>query len=90
LEQGRTKNYNNLSFSVNYLPTVLKPKAKAFSVIVLSVTNILGFNNIYSYNFSVNGQNKMAVSPPAKRFIYLGYFVSLGIDRTQDEINNHL
>jgi vitamin B12 transporter len=90
IESGRTKDYNNLSFSVNYLPTIGKPKAKAFSVFVFSVTNVLGFNNVYNYNFSVNGQNKVAVTPPAKRFIYVGYFVSLGIDRTQDEINNHL
>ena len=89
-EQGRTKDYNNLSLSLNYLPSILKPNAKAFSVFVLSITNILGFNNVYAYNFSVNGQNKVAVTPTSKRFIYLGYFVSLGIDRTQDEINNHL
>lgn len=90
LEQGRTKDYNNLSFSVNYLPSIGKTNAKAFSVFIFSVTNILGFNNVYSYNFSVNGQNKVVVTPPSKRFIYLGYYVSLGIDRTQDDINNHL
>ena len=89
-EQGRTKPYNNLSLSINYLPSIGKTNAKAFSVFVFSVTNILGFNNVYNYNFSVNGQNKVAVTPPYKRFIYLGYFVSLGIDRTDDEINNHL
>lgn len=90
LELGRTKDYNNLSFSVNYLPSIGKTNSKAFSVFIFSVTNILGFNNVYSYNFSVNGQNKVAVTPPSKRFIYLGYYVSLGIDRTQDDINNHL
>jgi len=90
LETGRTKDYNNLSLSINYLPSIGKTNPKAFSVFVFSVTNVLGFDNVYNYNFSVNGQNKVAVSPPAKRFIYLGYFVSLGIDRTQDEINNHL
>ena len=90
LGQGRTKDYNNLSFSINYLPTIGKEKAKSFSVIVFSITNILGFNNVYNYNFSVNGQNKVAVTPPSKRFFYLGYFVSFGIDRTQDNINNHL
>jgi vitamin B12 transporter len=90
IENGRTKDYNNLSLSINYLPSIGKTNAKAFSVFVFSVTNVLGFNNVYNYNFSVNGQNKVAVTPPAKRFIYLGYFVSLGIDRTQDEINNHL
>jgi hypothetical protein len=90
IDKGRTKDYNNLSVSVNYLPSVAKLNAKAFSVFVFSVTNVLGFNNVYNYNYSVNGQNKVAVSPPSKRFFYLGYFVSLGVDRTQDEINNHL
>jgi hypothetical protein len=89
-EQGRTKSYNDVSVSLNYLPTVFNPKAKAFSVFVLSVTNVFGFKNVYAYNFSVNGQNKLAVTPPSRRFIFIGYFVSLGIDRTQDEINNHL
>ena len=87
---GRTRDYNNLSFSVNFLPSLGKPKAKAFSVLVFSVTNLLGVENVYNYNFSVNGKNKVAVTPPSRRFLYLGYFVSLGIDRTQDEINNHL
>jgi vitamin B12 transporter len=90
IDNGRTKDYNNLSFSVNFLPSIGKINAKAFSVFVFSVTNILGFNNVYNYNYSVNGQNKVAITPPSKRFIYLGYFVSLGIDRTQDDINNHL
>jgi hypothetical protein len=90
LDQGRTKNYNNLSLSVNYLPSIGKVNAKSFSVIVLSVTNVLGFNNIYNYNYSVDGQNKLPVTPASKRFFYLGYFVSFGIDRTQDDINNHL
>lgn len=90
IDKGRTKDYNNLSVSVNYLPSIGKTNAKAFSVFVFSVTNVLGFSNVYNYNYSVNGQNKVAVTPPSKRFIYLGYFVSLGVDRTQDEINNHL
>lgn len=88
--KGRTKDYNNLSFSVNFLPSIGKINARAFSVFIFSVTNILGFNNVYTYNFSVNGLNKIAVTPPSKRFFYLGYFVSFGIDRTQDNINNHL
>jgi vitamin B12 transporter len=88
--EGRTKDYNNLSLSVNYLPNIGNTKAKAFGVLVLSVTNVLGFNNVYTYNYSANGKNKIAVTPPAKRFFYLGYFISLGIDRTEDAINNHL
>ncbi|MEO6682366.1 MAG: carboxypeptidase-like regulatory domain-containing protein [Ginsengibacter sp.] len=88
--EGKTKNFNDLSLSVNYLPAIGKQNAKAFTVIVLSVTNVLGANNIYSYRFSANGNNQLAVTPPAKRFIYIGCFMSLGIDRTEDAINNHL
>ncbi|HEY9340919.1 MAG TPA: TonB-dependent receptor [Hanamia sp.] len=89
-EQGRTKDYNDLSLSVNYLPSIGKTNAKSFTVFVLSVTNVIGFNNVYSYNFSANGKNKVAVLPPAKRFLYLGCFISVGIDRTQDAIDNSL
>ena len=89
-EQGRTKDYNDLSLSVNYLPSIGKANAKSFTVFVLSLTNVTGFNNVYSYNFSANGKNKIAVIPPAKRFLYLGCFISMGIDRTQDAIDNHL
>ena len=89
-DKGRTKDYNSLSLSLNYLPTIGKRNAKGFTVIVLSLTNVLGANNIYTYNYSANGNNKVAVTPPSKRFLYLGCFVSLGIDRTQDAIDNHL
>ncbi len=89
-DEGRTKDYNSLSLSVNYLPSIGNVNAKGFTVIVLSVTNVLGANNVYSYNYSANGKNKVAVTPPSKRFLYLGCFISLGIDRTQDAIDNHL
>ncbi len=89
-DQGRTKDYNSLSLSVNYLPSIGKTNARSFTVIVLSLTNVLGANNVYTYNYSANGQNKVAVTPPSKRFFYLGCFISLGIDRTEDAINNNL
>ena len=89
-EEGRTKSFNDLSLSINYVPSVGKPNAKSFGVLVLSLTNVLGAKNIYTYHFSANGQNKLAVTPPAKRFFYVGCFISLGIDRTEDVINNHL
>ncbi len=89
-DAGHTKDYNNLSLSLNYLPTIGKPKAKGFTVFVLSLTNVLGANNVYTYNYSASNENKIAVTPPSKRFFFLGCFVSLGVDRTQDNIDNHL
>ncbi len=90
MDEGKTKDFNSISLSLNYLPNIGKTNAKSFGVLVLSVTNVLGFNNIYSYNYSANGQNKVAVLPAAKRFYFIGYFISLGIDRTEDAINSHL
>lgn len=89
-DQGHTNDYNDLSLSVNYLPGIGKANARSFTVFVLSLTNVLGANKIYTYNYSANNQNKVAVTPPSKRFLYLGCFISFGIDRSQDEINNHL
>ena len=89
-EEGRTINYYSLSFSLNYLPNLDKTNKKAFLVWVLSLTNVLGQQQVYGYNFSANNNNKIAVIPPSKRFLYLGCFISFGIDRTQDAINNNL
>ncbi|MGI8581998.1 MAG: TonB-dependent receptor [Chitinophagaceae bacterium] len=86
-DAGRTKDFNSLSFSANYLPNIGQAKAKRFSVVVFSVNNVLGNNNIFSYNYSYNGLNKQSVTPPSKRFYYLGWFISFGIDRTGDKIN---
>lgn len=89
-DEGRTKDYNSMSFSLNYLPDLGKTNTKRFTVIVFSITNVLGTSNIYNYNYSYNGLNKQPILPPYKRFFYLGCFISFGIDRSQDAINNNL
>ena len=89
-DAGKTINYNSMSFSVNYLPGLGKKNPKSFAVWVLGVTNVLGQNQVYNYNYSADGSRKEAVVPPSKRFVFIGCFVSFGIDRTQDAINNNL
>ena len=89
-DAGKTINYNSMSFSVNYLPSLGKKNAKAFVVWVLGINNVLGQNQVFSYNYNNDGSRKEAVTPPSKRFIFLGCFLSFGIDRTQDAINNNL
>ncbi|MEO6548721.1 MAG: TonB-dependent receptor [Ferruginibacter sp.] len=89
-DQGKTINYNSMSFSVNYIPGLGKTNAKAFTVWVLGINNVLGQKQVYSYNYSNNGNRKEAVTPPSKRFVFIGCFISFGIDRTQDAINNNL
>ncbi len=88
-DAGRTKDFNSMSVSVNYLPNIGKTGASKFTVLVFSVNNVLGSNNIYTYNYSYSGR-KEAVVPPSKRFFYLGMFISFGIDRSEDAINNNL
>jgi vitamin B12 transporter len=89
-DQGTTKDYHSLGFSMNYVPSVGKTNPKLFWVLVASVTNVLGYDPVYGYHFSYNGSNKEPIGPPAKRFYFIGAFFSWGVDRTQDAINNNL
>ena len=89
-DAGKTINYNSMSFSVNYLPGIGKKNSKTFVVWVLGINNVLGQNQIYNYNYNYDGSRKEAVTPPSKRFLFIGCFLSFGIDRSQDAINNNL
>ncbi len=89
-ETGKTKDYNSLNFSAEYVPSIGNPKAKTFVVLFASVSNVLGYNAVYGYNFSYSGQYKQAITPPANRFYFIGCFLSWGVDRSQDAINNNL
>ncbi|MGS0747942.1 TonB-dependent receptor [Halpernia sp. GG3] len=88
--EGKLKDFSSLNFSLNYLPNLGKKNPKAFTVLVLSVSNILGQKNIYGYNFSNNGMQSSAVVPPVNTFIFIGAFISFGQDKTNDTINNNL
>lgn len=88
--EGKLKDYSGLNFSLNYLPNLGKKDSKAFTVLVLSVSNILGQKNVYGYNFSNNGLRSSAVVPPVNSFVFIGAFISFGQDKTNDAINNNL
>jgi hypothetical protein len=89
-DQGRTIPYQNLSFSVNYLPFIGKQTLKSFTVFVFSVNNVLGSNQVFGYNYSANGARKEAILPPARSFFFLGAFFSFGVDRSDEIINSNL
>jgi len=89
-DQGRTKDFHNVGFSAEYLPSLGNDKAKTFIVLFASVTNVLGTDQVYGYNYSYNGMIKQPITPPAKRFYFIGCFLSWGIDRSQEAINNNL
>lgn len=85
-DQGKTIDYNSLGFSMNYLTSI----GKAYGVFVVSVTNVLNSKQIFGYNYSHNGARKEEVTTPAPQFFFVGLFLSWGVDRRQDAINNNL
>lgn len=89
-KSGKVKDYNAVNFSVNYLPNLGKKDARAFSVIVLSINNVFGTQNEFGYNFSSNGTKSRAIVPPTNTFVFVGLFISIGTDKTQEAINNNL
>ena len=89
---GRTIDYHTVGVSLNYIKSI----KKAFTVFVLSVNNPFNFKQVYGYNYAqqdLNGDGQFARSeilPPARQFVFLGMFMSWGIDRSQEAINNNL
>ena len=89
-DQGKTKDYNSLNYSMEYVPSIGKTNPRTFIVLFASVSNVLGYNAVYGYNYSYSGLVKQPIVPPANRFYFIGCFLSWGVDRTQDAINNNL
>ncbi|MGV3767163.1 MAG: TonB-dependent receptor [Chitinophagaceae bacterium] len=91
----RTRDFHSMSLSFNYLPNIGK-KTNTFVVWVLSINNVLGANQVYNYSYSnrlreADGSLRAhPIGPPAKRFIFLGCFISIGTDRTDEIINSNL
>jgi len=75
---GKTPSYNNLSANASYLTNI----KGHFTVLVLSVSNVLGFDNIFSYRQTLGGLEP--VRPLSKSFAFIGMFISIGKD-TIDE-----
>jgi vitamin B12 transporter len=90
-DQGTTNAYNGMNVSFAYLFSLFpKWKHKDFSGIGLGMNNILGTQQVFGYNYSANGINKLPIMLPAPRSYYLGIFMSFGIDRRDDFINDNL
>jgi hypothetical protein len=68
------KNYNNLSLNASYLTTIFEN----FTVIFFSIDNLIGFKNIFGYNYSTDGKVRRPVEPTADRAVFLGMFISVG------------
>ncbi|MDQ3109077.1 MAG: TonB-dependent receptor [Bacteroidota bacterium] len=81
----KTYDYHSLNVNASYLTNIFG----AFTVIVVSVTNVAGFDQVYGYRYSYDGSRREAIIPPAKRSFFIGMFMSFGTDRSKDVINNN-
>lgn len=89
-DRGTIPDYHNVSFSINYLPSIGKKDAKSFAVYVLQVSNIFNIKQTYGYQYSYNGLRKEAIVPTSRMFVFIGAFISFGVDRSDEVINNGL
>jgi len=79
----RAGTYNDLSLNISYLTHLWNQ----FTIVYFSVSNVLGSENIFGYNYSLqpnsNGTyDSKAVIPGARRFWFLGVFISLNVKQS--------
>jgi vitamin B12 transporter len=89
-DRGTVPDFHNISFAINYLPKIGKQDAKSFAVYVLQVSNIFNLKQTFGYQYSYNGLRKEAIVPTSRMFVYIGAFISFGVDRSEEVINNSL
>lgn len=82
---SRTKSYNNLSFNWAYL---LSPQ----KILYFSVSNVLGTQNVYGYQYANNPVNGVYASKPivpaADRFFFVGFFWTISKDKKDNQLRN--
>lgn len=89
-DRGEIPDYHNVSFAINYLPFIGKKDPKAFAVYVFQVSNIFNIKQTYGYTYSYNGSRKEAIVPTSRMFVFIGAFISFGVNRSDEVINNAL
>jgi len=90
-DNGTTNMYNQMNLSFAYLFNMFKKwKNKDFSGIGFGINNVFGTKQVFGYNYSYNGLNKRPVTLPANRSYYIGIFMTFGIDRRNDFIDQNL
>ena len=82
----KTKSFNNLSLSWAYLVSQQK-------ILFFSVTNILGTENIFGYQYAnspdLNGQfQRQAITQPASRFVFVGFFWTISDNKKSNNLDN--
>ncbi|MCF6130021.1 TonB-dependent receptor [Flavobacterium sp. AS60] len=83
---GKTKSYSSLSFNWAYLLSQQK-------ILYFSVSNILGTQNIFGYNYAdtQNGNgvyDRKAIIPTADRFFFIGFFWTISDNKKDNQLKN--
>lgn len=90
-DAGTTEAYHMLNLSLSHIVSLFpKWKHKDFSVIAIGVNNLTGSSPVFGYSYSDNGNIKTPVGLPAPRRYFLAIFMSFGIDRTNEILDNEL
>ena len=74
----QTRAYNDLSANL----LIIRPFFKSYCGILLNVSNVFGFNNVFGYNYSTSpdaGGNyaQYPIKPQSKRFFMVGFLINL-------------
>lgn len=89
-DSGTARPYNVLNLHVSKMMTFFKKsRIKDYSGFAFGANNVLGTRQVFGYNYAYNGQFRTPVTLPATRFYFVGVFMSLGIDRTEDLLNQN-
>lgn len=84
-DSGTARPYNVLNLHVSKMMSFFKKsKFRDYSGFAFGANNILGTKQVFGYNYAYNGHFKTPITLPATRFYFVGVFMSLGIDRTED------
>ncbi len=83
---SRTRIQQDLSFNWAYLLTTQK-------IIYFSMTNVLGSNNIFGYDYAKNPNgngiyDRKAITPPANRFFFVGFFWTISKNKKDNQLKN--
>lgn len=76
----RTPVYHNLNFNI----ALLRKWGKTFNTFVLAVNNVTGSQQVFNYRYSADGSYNLPVTLPYKRNFLIGWFISIGQNRSQE------
>lgn len=79
----RTPVYYNLNANI----ALLRKGKHTFNTVVFSVNNITGYEPIFSYRYSNDGSYRLPITLPYKRSFLVGWFISIGKDRSSEIID---